>query len=470
MRTARRAATLALVSGVAAAAAVLAAASGDGGDEAGGDDGWVWGLLLVLAPLLCAGVTRSVAASSLRRPVGGGATVICGLASLVHVAFVLDERGATGWLFGAPAIVTPLLLLVALLAPPDDATSRVEPPPPPPPPPPRAQAIEGPPLDVLTPLREARSHAVAAVVAWFVVLAVTAVVSVPLLGLLGWPRVVATVEAEVTSTEQVGGTTLVTFRADLDGELVRWSRAVEDSQWEVGDRRRLHIDDDGRFHYDQQFGLAGIPVVMPLFLVGTFVVFAVRRLWGLVVAAWDVRNGGDEPRLGYAAVIDDPAPKAYRPLVAVWWDPPSRAPRLAKPDAVYRADGETSEDLESEPTDVVVRRAWIDTGPWAGSKPRWIGFEDGVAVPHRRAVFGRGYVHVVTKRSERGDVVELRHGPPEPFRQAAPPDRDRPRHALVGMVAWRLPLGLVSIALAFTQDRSGFTVRPWARPAPRNRR
>lgn len=464
--TARRAATLAIVTGLVAAVLVVVAASGDGGDDAGGDADWVWGLVLILAPLACAGATRSVAASALLRPVGGVATAVCALASLVHLAFVVDERGASGWLYGLPAIATPVLLLAAVITGPvgvtgerrPDRAGAVDPMPPTPATSPAAQTVHGPPLDVVTPLREARSHAVAAVAAWAVVLAVAAVTAVPALRLTGWPRIVDTVEAEVVSAEEIGDRTLVSFEGRRgDGERVRWSRSIDDSQWAVGDRREVFVDDEGRFHFDQQFGLAGIPLVMPVGLVGGFALLALRRLWGLAVATWDVSNGGDAPRLGYAAVIDDPAPRTYRCLLAVWEDDPTRSSRLPKPDAVYRGDPETSEDLESPAHDVAVRRAWIDTGPWRGAKPRWIGFEDGVGVPHRRSFCGRWYVHVSTKRSEVGDVVELHHGPPE-WRPSADTSGRRPRHSLPAMVAWRVPLALLGIALAHVLDPGGFSV------------
>lgn len=454
--TARWAASLAVATGVAAAVFVVVAAAGDGGDEAGMDDGWVWGVLLIVAPLLCAGATRSVASSTLLRPVGGVATLVCALTSLLHVALAVEERGASGWVYGAPAITTPLLLLVAVLVGP--STERNVPAPDRRELATKAPPVDGPPLDVVTPLHDARAHAIVAVAAWFVVLLVAPIVAVPIFHVTGWPRIVTTVEAQVVSAEEIGDRTLVTFERREEGELVRWSRSIADSQWEVGDRQTFFVDDGGRFHDDQQFGLAGIPVAMPVVLVAGFSVLAVRRLWGLSIAAWDVGHGQDAPKLGYAAVIDDPAPRTYRCLIAFWDDDPTGAPRLRKPDAVYRGDPETSEDFESPSSDVTVRRVWVDTGPWRGAKPRWIGFDGGVAVPHRRSFCGRWYVHVVTKRSRVGDVVPLHQGPPAPGVAPTRTSGRGARHSLPKMVAWRLPLAFLGVALAFVQDRGGFTV------------
>ncbi len=169
-----------------------------------------------------------------------------------------------------------------------------------------------------------------------------------------------------------------------------------------------------------------------------------------------MRHGNEPPRLAYAAIIDDPAPKTWRPLVAVWVRDPTADGRLAKPDTVYRADDETGEDLQCPASRLVVRRAWVDTGMWEQSKPRWIGVEDGVVVPHRRALLGRWYVRAITRRSQVEPVVELRHGPPSPELLFAPATQTRrSRHRLPAIVAWRLLAVVGGVALAFFLDHGG---------------
>ena len=122
---------------------------------------------------------------------------------------------------------------------------------------------------------------------------------------------------------------------------------------------------------------------------------------------------------------------------------------LAKPDAVYRADDETHEHLQSPASEVIVRRAWIDTGPFGRAKPRWVGMDDGVAVPHRRSPFGRWYVSRVTRNAEIGRVVPLEAGPPDPRAAALPSAEPRSPHRLAGMIAWRLLAVALGIAVAF---------------------
>lgn len=457
--TARRMATLAIVAGAIAALLVVGAASGDGGDDSGGE-GWLIGLFLIVAPLLCAAVTRSVASSTLLRPVGGTAAALCALAALVHVAVAVDERGTVGIVFGAAAVASAVLLFGAVAVGPerrapragrpsprlDDGEHEVEGP---------GEAVQGPPLDVITPLRDARHHAAKALLAWMAVAAIAAVAAPALLTVLGWPRVEQRLEARVVAIRELAGQSAVTFESRSGEQRLRWTRVLESHQWRVGDERVLFLDDEGRVHADQQFGLAGIPLFMPFSFVGMFGAFAARRLWGLVLACWDVSHGDDAPRLAYAAIIDDPAPRTWRPLVAVWERDPTAERRLAKPDAVYRADDETGEELQCPASSVVVRRAWVDTGTWDQSKPRWIGVEHGVVVPHRRALLGRWYVRAVTRRSEVEPVVELHHSPPSPYLQPTPGSSRPSRHRLAGMVAWRLLAVVAGVALAFVLDDGG---------------
>lgn len=460
--TTRRVTFLAILTGVAAVVLVVAAAQGGG--DSGDPDGneWILGLLLIVMPLVCAAVVRSVASSTLLRPVGVVATLLCAAASALHVALAVDGQGRAGWLYGVPALATTALLITALVRGPDrrdtpamgmvwDGVSVT----PTSPQPQDYEEISGPPLDVVTPLRQARNHASKSVLAWLVVIAALTALGVPVLTLFGWPTVVARLDGQVVDMRPSDDGVAVMFTAQDARRTVRWTLFAQDPGWEVGERTVAYLDEDDRVHLDQQFGLAGIPLLMPGLLVGVFSLFAVRRLWGIAVAWWDVRNDQDRPRLGYAAVIDDPAPKTWRPLLAVWELDPTTQQRLAKPDAVYRADDETGADLQCPPASVVVRRAWIDTGIWSRSKPRWVGFEDGVAVPHRRSLFGRWYVHVVTRRASVARVVALHHGPPAPGLTATAIPPWAPRHRLGGMIAWRMLAAVLGIVLAFTADQPG---------------
>ena len=459
--TTRRMTFLAIATGTLAAILLIVAAAGGPDTDAGGGGGmdWAWGLLLIAGPLLCAAATRSVASSMLLRPVGSIATLLCGAAAAVHVGVAVDERGAGGWAFGLPAVATVLLLLAAVARGPDRrrgvSATAVEPDVAIAPPVAAATQIGGPPLDVLGPLRDARNHAVRSALAWLVVLGILAVVSVPLFRLLGWPRVETPLNARVVSVHDIGEEIAITFEAPYGDRTVEWTDVREETSWEPGERTVAFLASDGTVHHDQQFGLVGLPLFMPALLVGMFALFAIRRVWGLAVAWWDVHHGQEPPRLGYAAVIDDPAPKTWRPLLAVWHEDPTGHGRLAKPDAVYRADDETGESLQTPANAVVVRQAWIDTGIWARSKPRWVGSEDGVVVPHRRSFLGRWYVRAVTRRASVAGVVPLHHSPPDSRVQSLEPEHLRPRHRIAGMIAWRLLALVLGMAASFLYVNDG---------------
>ena len=456
-------ARLAIVTGLAAVVLVFVVAQSDGDGEDGGS-GWILGLLIVLAPLLCALATNSITRSRLLRPVGSVAVAISGAAAAVHVGIIAEGSAATEWLTAVPAVATPLLLLAAVVRGPDargpvsdgaqadpagpfhfDDLQDSAPQPSP----------GGPPLDVLNPLRAARSHAVKEIAAWVLAAAVLATLGVPIFRLLGWPVVVARLDAEVVAMAPADGGTAVTFEATAGNRQVRWSTVWEDTSHEVGDRRRAVLDDENRIHWSEHAGLAGMPLLFPAILVGMFGAYALRRWWGLVVALVDLRQGSDQPRLAYVAVIDDPAPKTMRPLVPVWEHDPTTGGRLAKPDVVYRADGETSTHLESSASAVEVRRAWIDTGWRPGAKPRWIGVGEGVVVPHRRSFLGRWYVSRVTRSSSVRPPTPLERAAPDYQMQAAQPTPVANPHRLAGMVLWRLALVAVGIGLAILLDEGG---------------
>ena len=456
--SARRLTFLAMLSAAIGIVLLIIAAQGGGDGDGGGSD-WIVGLLVIAAPLLCAAAVRSVAASTLLRPVGSIVTAVCALAAAVHVGLAIDERGTAGWVYGAGSVATTVLLLAAVVRGRDERSG-----------PPGAewvaqgmvaapeldfQGVDGPPLDVVTPLRDARNHAAKSALAWLAVLGIAAVVTVPLLRLLGWPEVSERVTAQVVDVRDIGARTAVTFEAQTTRGIARWTYEWESNTADVGERREAFLDEDGYAHFDQQFGLSGMPLFWPLALVVMFSAFAIRRVWGIAIAWWDVHRVQDPPRLGYAAVIDDPAPKTWRPLLAVWRENPTTGSRLEKPDAVYRADDETGEHLQSTSTRVIVRRAWVDTGMWQTSKPRWVGFEDGVAVPHRRAMLGRWYVHVITRKADAENGPPLRHGPPEPRLHAPVAPHQPSRHRIGGMIAWRLLALVLGIGIAFFYVRSG---------------
>jgi hypothetical protein len=133
----------------------------------------------------------------------------------------------------------------------------------------------------------------------------------------------------------------------------------------------------------------------------TFVVVCIGGLgFGWVtrrfLAAWlAVRAFGKAttpPRRAFVVLLHDPAPRMIRPVLGIWPEPPvPRQGRLPKPERVYRCD-EDRVDLLSYQGHVVVHEAWLDTGPRRGSKSRWVAADAGVALPHRRAVFGRWYM------------------------------------------------------------------------------
>ena len=420
---------------VAVASLLIAVAEASGDPNATQDDGagWLAGMLLAFGPALTAGIALSVASSALLRPVGIPATVLGALAAAVHVGVVVDERGGVGTLLAVPAVLTIVFLVTALVGGP--VIRRT---PEPPRSPERAEPVDvtGSPLDVLGALHDARAHAARALAAWFVVVALTAAVSPLALRVLGWPEIAATFDAEVVEIEAAE----VVFEGEHEGHAILWAfERSEDSGWEVGDQRTAHLDEDGRVHLDEQLGLAGIPVAFAALFPLIFLGFALRRLWGVVVAAFDAGRGTDQPRLGYVALVRPY--RSWRPLVAVWWQQPTTDGDLTRPDAVYRADDDAATDLSSTASAVIVHRAWVDTG-W---KPRWIAAEEGVVVPHRRALLGPWHFRLLTRDAEVGDLVELHHSAPTSAMSVHIERRGHP-HRFVPMVAWRLlaaPVGLL---------------------------
>ena len=54
-----------------------------------------------------------------------------------------------------------------------------------------------------------------------------------------------------------------------------------------------------------------------------------------------------------------------------------------------------------------MHEAWVDTGSRSWSKPRWVRADAGLAVPHRRSLFGRWYVSTTLRRDRPGEPHPL---------------------------------------------------------------
>jgi hypothetical protein len=205
--------------------------------------------------------------------------------------------------------------------------------------------------------------------------------------------------------------------------------------------------------------LAAVPLLLGGFLleapvpfgvaVGGFALCAVlwvgRRLTGAWLAERDFQRADTPPRRAFVVLLNDPAPKMVRPLLAVWAERPvSRDGAFPKADQVYRADEEV-DDLLSHQGSVELHEAWVDTGPRSWSKPRWVAANGGIALPHRRAFLGRLYVSMLlrSERPDRPERLDIRE--PHPSREV---DQSTPRLPGLGRaIAWRL--GLLAVGGAF---------------------
>ena len=134
--------------------------------------------------------------------------------------------------------------------------------------------------------------------------------------------------------------------------------------------------------------------------------WSIRQTAGLMLARHDFKRASTPPRRAYVALLHDPNPRAVRPLLAIWPDRPAAGERLPTAESVWRCDDELLE-LESMPGDVEVHEAWVDTGPRSWSKPRWVRADAGIAVPHRRSLFGRWYVGRIARRDRPRDPAPL---------------------------------------------------------------
>lgn len=163
-----------------------------------------------------------------------------------------------------------------------------------------------------------------------------------------------------------------------------------------------------------------------LVLAAALALWSVRQTAGLALARRDFQNPSNPPRKAYVVLMHDPNPRAIRPLLAIWDERPAPGERLPKPDSVWRCDDELDE-LASFAGSAEVHEAWVDTGSRAWSKPRWVRADAGLAVPHRRSLFGRWYVRTTLRRDR-----------PE---EAHPLTLSDPHTAPAGVAAEELELG-----------------------------
>jgi hypothetical protein len=128
-------------------------------------------------------------------------------------------------------------------------------------------------------------------------------------------------------------------------------------------------------------------------LIGTAGLAWVARRWvGDRLALRDFEEAAVAPRHAHVVLLHDPNPRRPRPLLGVWSEEPVPAGgRMPRAEAVYRCD-RRRDALLSEQGAVVVHEAWLDTGLRAGARPRWVAADAGIALPRRRATFGRRYL------------------------------------------------------------------------------
>ena len=318
----------------------------------------------------------------------------------------------------------------------------------------RAREVHVPPpgqptaLDVVTPLRTAREHAAKAVVAFAVAAAVVLAVLSTFGRAIGWPTADYRVEGRVVGVSPTEEGTIVTFEGRGDGRVLRWERLVEDNEWEFGERTEGWVI-DGAFHTSTPLPWAGPADFVFIMLSASFTAWGLRRLVGIVIALADVRRGGDPPRHGYAALVDNPLPRSWRDVLLIWWDDPTGGDAWARPAQVLLADDETGAELRSLER-VRVWEAWVDTGRFAWMKPRWVGVRDGVFVPHRRAMLARV---AASSRARQKRAVGPERLDAAPLAVSWPEAQPRRRHSLPKMLLWRLvAVAMFALASAWFVD------------------
>jgi hypothetical protein len=150
---------------------------------------------------------------------------------------------------------------------------------------------------------------------------------------------------------------------------------------------------------------------------GLAFIWVLRRLWAAWLALRDFTKAATAPRRAFVVLLHDPAPRMIRPLLGLWSVAPvPRGGRLPKPEQVYRCDEEL-DTLECHQGSVVVHEAWVDTGSRRWAKPRWIAADAGIALPHRRALFGRWYMSNLISGERPDPPRRLTLEPPHPEKE-----------------------------------------------------
>jgi hypothetical protein len=171
-------------------------------------------------------------------------------------------------------------------------------------------------------------------------------------------------------------------------------------------------------------GVAGLggsrALLLTIVLTGLAALVSVsRRLFGGWLALRDFETAATEPRRAFVALLDDPNPRMTRPLLCIWSEEPLPAQgRLPRAEVVYRCD-EKRDALISVRGGAVVHEAWLDSGPRARSRPRWVAADAGIALPQRRSFLGDWYVASAIDAERPGRARPLTMRAPDPTTENA---------------------------------------------------
>ncbi|MCW2836014.1 MAG: hypothetical protein JWQ15_128 [Marmoricola sp.] len=171
-------------------------------------------------------------------------------------------------------------------------------------------------------------------------------------------------------------------------------------------------------------GVAGLggsrALLLTIALTGlTALVWVSRRLFGGWLALRDFETAATEPRRSFVALLDDPNLRMTRPLLCIWSEEPLPAEgRLPRAEVVYRCD-EKRDALISVRGGAVVHEAWLDSGPRARSRPRWVAADAGIALPLRRSFLGDWYVASAIDAERPGRARPLTMRAPDPTTENA---------------------------------------------------
>ncbi len=160
-------------------------------------------------------------------------------------------------------------------------------------------------------------------------------------------------------------------------------------------------------------------VLLLLDFVGvTALAWATLRLLAARVALREFEEAAAEPHVGYIVLVRDSRAPAMRPMLGVWAkEPVPTEAGLPRAQAVYRCDRRAA-SLVSTKGALTVHRAWLDTGPHPGARPRWVAADAGIALPQRRSLLGSWYFDTVLG-SERGSRARaLKRPAPDPTTEA----------------------------------------------------